>query len=288
MTRELASLAGIDRDSPAFRLYEKAKRLGVWDPAAIDFTTDREHWASLADDERDLLLRSCTLFLAGEESVVLDLLPLMDVIGKEGRLEEELFLTAFLWEEGKHTEFFRRFLDDVAGAHGDLTRFCRERYRELFHDELPRAMSALHEDPSPHAQARALVTYTLIVEGVLAETGYHAFFTALESRSLLPGLREGLALVKRDESRHIAYGVYVLTRLIRDDPAVWDTVEARLEELGPLALDVANETFAGYRPIPFDLPILVPYAAQQLEKRRARIASVRTGVGPIELELDED
>ena len=105
---------------------------------------------------------------------MLDLLPLMGVIAQEGRLEEELYLTSFLWEEGKHTEFFRRFLDDVADEHGDLTRFYREGYLELFGRELPNAMSALQADPSPAAQAKAVVTYTLIVEGVLAETGYHA------------------------------------------------------------------------------------------------------------------
>ncbi len=286
MARELVSLTGLDRDSPAFRLYQKAKRLGTWDPAEIDFSTDREQWPALTAAEQDLLLRSCTLFLAGEESVVLDLLPLMGVIAQEGRLEEELYLTSFLWEEGKHTEFFRRFLDDVAGEHGDLTRFYRDGYRQLFAEELPTAMSALHTDPSPAAQAKAVVTYTLIVEGVLAETGYHAFFTALEARGLLPGLRKGLGLVKRDESRHIAYGIYVLSRLIREDPSIWDVVEARLNELGPLALEVANETFAGYRPIPFDLPILVPYAAQQLQKRRARIESVRLGASPGELDIE--
>ena len=78
----------------------------------------------------------------------------------------------------------------------------------------------------------------------------------------------------------------MLSRLIREDPAIWDVVEARLDELEPLALEVANETFAGYRPIPFDLPILVPYAAQELQKRRARIESVRLGLSPGELEIE--
>jgi ribonucleoside-diphosphate reductase beta chain len=31
------------------------------------------------------------------------------VIAQEGRLEEEMFLTSFLWEEAKHVEFFSRF-----------------------------------------------------------------------------------------------------------------------------------------------------------------------------------
>src|SRR4051812_49146441 len=119
MARELRSLRGLDRDSPPLRLYQKAKRLGIWDPAAIALDVDREQWQRLDDPERDLLLRVTSLFQAGEESVVRDLVPLLLVMADEGRLEDELFLTAFLWEEGKHTDFFRRFLDEVAGA-GDV------------------------------------------------------------------------------------------------------------------------------------------------------------------------
>lgn len=35
------------------------------------------------------------MFQAGEESVTLDLLPLIQVIAGEGRIEEEMFLTSF-------------------------------------------------------------------------------------------------------------------------------------------------------------------------------------------------
>src|ERR671935_546130 len=100
MLGEFTGLGGLDRDS--YRLYEKAKRLGTWNPSDVDLTRDRVEWARLTDAERDLLLRVTALFQAGEESVVLDLLPLLLVAACEGRLEDELFLTAFLWEEGKH------------------------------------------------------------------------------------------------------------------------------------------------------------------------------------------
>ena len=56
------------------------------------------------------MLRLTSMFQAGEEAVVLDLLPLVAVVAAEGRLEEELYLTSFLWEEAKHVETFRRFL----------------------------------------------------------------------------------------------------------------------------------------------------------------------------------
>lgn len=287
MTRAYASLAGIDRESPGFRLYAKSKALGAWDPAAIDLSRDAAEWAELTDGERDLLLRVTALFQAGEESVVVDLVPLLLVVGREGRIEEELFLVAWLWEEAKHTELFRRFLDEVAGSPASLDRFHTPSYAKIFGEELPQSMAALLDDPSPEAQARAVVTYTMIVEGVLAETGYHGYFTALERDGRLPGLREGLALTKRDESRHIAYGVHLLSRLVRDDPALWDVVEARMQELFPLALGIVEESFAPYDPVPFGLvpEELYAYAAEQFQKRYARIERARRG-GPLDLDPD--
>ena len=80
-------------------------------------------------------------------------------------------------------------------------------------------MNRLRDDHSADAQIRAAATYNMIVEGVLAETGYRSYFLALERNELMPGLREGLAYVKRDESRHIAYGVHPLSRLVDGDPA---------------------------------------------------------------------
>jgi len=41
---------GLRRDEPAMRLYEKAKRLGVWNPAAIDLGRDARDWDDLEDD----------------------------------------------------------------------------------------------------------------------------------------------------------------------------------------------------------------------------------------------
>ena len=269
----------MDDDSLPMRLYEKAKRLGTWDPCEIDFARDRADFADRLNGlQRESILRNASLFLAGEESVTADLLPLMLAIAREGRLEEELFLTTFLWEEGKHVQFFRRFLDEVAGAPTGLERFHTPSYKALFAQELPAAMNALLVDSSPSAQARAAVTYNMIVEGVLAETGYHAFFEALEAEALMPGLREGLRLVKRDESRHIAYGVFLLARLVQADPSLWEAIEARMSELLPLALGIVREGYSEYVEPPFGISeeTLTAYATGQFAKRYARIERART------------
>ena len=269
------SARGLDRESPPMRLYQKAKRLGIWDPAELDLTRDAADWDALSDLERKSMLQITALFQAGEEGVTLDLLPLIMVIAAEGRLEEELFLTTFLWEEGKHVEFFRRVLDEVCRVDEDLHRFHTPSYRTLFYEELPAALGRLRDEPSPEAQVRASVTYNMIVEGVLAETGYHSYFLSLERRGLFPGLRAGLAHVKRDEARHIAYGVYLLSRLVAADEALWPVAQSRMEELLPLALAFIDETFADYpdRVTPFGVPLeeIVEFATSQFQKRLARI-----------------
>jgi ribonucleoside-diphosphate reductase beta chain len=267
------------RDCFPLRLYQKAKRLGAWDPAAVDFTQDRRDWEALDELQRDTILSLTSLFVAGEEAVTLDLLPLVLAIAREGRIEEELYLTTFLYEEAKHTELFARFLAEVAGSPDDLERFHVPSYRAIFYEQLPAAMEALLTDSSPEALARASVTYNMIVEGVLAETGYHSYHESLAANDLMPGLCSALVDVKRDESRHIAYGVYLLSRLVAEEPAVWETIETRMQELFPFALGVVGETFAMYENgvTPFGLreETFMEFAQSQFGKRYDRIARSR-------------
>jgi ribonucleoside-diphosphate reductase beta chain len=269
---------GLRRDLPPMRLFEKAKRLGVWNPSDIDFARDAADWQRLAPLEQDVLLRLTALFQAGEEAVTVDILPLIWTIAGEGRIEEELFLTTFLFEEAKHTDFFRRFLDDVAGVSQDLSHYHGDSYRALVYAALPEAMQRLLHDQSPAAQVRASVTYNMIVEGVLAETGYHAYLTALERNGLMPGQCRGVRLLKQDESRHIAYGIYLISRLVAADDALWDVAEATLNELLPHALGVVAETFAAYEVMPFGLELeeFTDFALGQFNARLARIERART------------
>src|SRR5699024_9739348 len=122
MRKEMVTTSGrgIRTDSLPYRLFRKAKVLGVWDPEAIDFSRDLQDWNSLTEGQRQQTLRLITLFQGGEEAVTLDLLPLMMTIAEEGRIEEEMFLTTFLFEEAKHTEFFRLVLN-VLGQTQDLS-----------------------------------------------------------------------------------------------------------------------------------------------------------------------
>jgi ribonucleoside-diphosphate reductase beta chain len=203
----------------------------------------------------------------------------MMVIAAEGRLEEEMYLTSFLWEEAKHVEAFRRFLDEVAGERGDLARYHGPSWLRIFADELPRSMERLRFDASPAAQAEASVTYNMIVEGVLAETGYHAYDALLQRNGIMPGMQRIVANLRRDESRHIAYGVYLLSRLLAEHgDAAWNAIESRLNELLEPALGVVGEVFAAYgEQVPFGLEMeeFTTFALSQFGKRVARLEKAR-------------
>src|SRR6266581_3808024 len=253
------------------RLFQKAKKLGTWDPQALDFSRDRADWLSFDDQERDFLLRTLSLFQAGEEGVTSDLLPLIMAVADERRLEEEIFLTSFLWEEAKHVEFFRRWLDEVALAREDLERYLTPSYRQLFLVELPSSLNALKTDRSVEAQLRAAVTYNMIIEGVLAETGYHGFRLSLEANGKMPGLLEGIRLVSRDESRHIRYGVFLLDRLINESPVGWDVMNMHMNELLPPTMGVISEFWEGYdeenAPFGQRMETYLDFASTQFDKR---------------------
>jgi ribonucleoside-diphosphate reductase beta chain len=276
-TTFVTTTRGLQRQSPPMRLYEKAKRLGVWNPSDIDFSQDIEDFQRLTVEEQDLILRLTAMFQAGEEAVTLDLLPLIMTIAKEGRLEEEMYLTTFLWEEAKHTDFFGRFLTEVAQVDGDLSHYHTDNYHTLFYEALPQAMKALEHDSSPAAQVRAAVTYNMIVEGVLAETGYHAYLKTLQANNIMPGQIKGVWLLKQDESRHIAYAIFLLSRLLAVDAGLWEVVDETMNELLLPALGIIGDAFDSYDPMPFGLveDDFVDYATSQFQKRIERLEKAR-------------
>jgi ribonucleoside-diphosphate reductase beta chain len=234
------STRGIDFDSIPMRLFQKSKAL-AWDPQAIDFTQDRVEWSEMVELQQISVLTTTASFVGGEEAVTLDLLPLVMHVAEKGMLEEEIYLTSFLNEEAKHTEFFRRWLDEVTGNRQDLLQLIGPNWKRMFLEELPSAMNALRTDSSPRALARALTTYNIVVEGVLAETGYHYYRQVLDMQQILGGMLKGIELIARDESRHLRFGIYMLQRLIADDEANWTIIRDRIEELRPYAMGVNED-----------------------------------------------
>jgi ribonucleoside-diphosphate reductase beta chain len=265
------SSRGLQEDSLPFKLFQKAKRFGVWNPTDFDFTQDVQDWKTFTSEQKKQILRLISQFQGGEEAVTRDLLPLMMVIAKEGRLEEEMFLTTFLFEEAKHTEFFRLVLNAL-GEKGDLSHYHTETYNTIFNDVLPTAMERLEHDHSPEALAEASTVYNMFVEGVLAETGYFSFYQSLEKTGTMPGLLKGVGYLKKDESRHIAYGTFLLQRLISEHPHIFEIVSNKMEQLTPLAIQLNQEGMDNALAFDSDYEATMNFTMKQLSVRMEILA----------------
>jgi ribonucleoside-diphosphate reductase beta chain len=281
MTRtRLGSLGagGLNWDSLPLKLFAGGNAK-FWDPADIDFSRERADWESLTEDERDAATRLCAQFIAGEEAVTQDIQPFMAAMRAEGRLGDEMYLTQFAFEEAKHTQVFRMWLDAV-GITDDLHGYIDElpAYRKMFYEELPKSLGALASDPSPAAQVRASATYNHVIEGMMALTGYFAWHKICVDRGILPGMQQLVQKISDDERRHMAWGTFTCRRHVAADDANWTVFETRMSELIPLALANTEEVFALYSDqIPFDFSKdeFLQYATDKGTRRLGTINSAR-------------
>ncbi len=278
---------GLNWDSLPLKLFAGGNAK-FWNPADIDFSRDRADWEKLNEDERDFATRLCAQFIAGEEAVTEDIQPFMSAMREEGRLGDEMYLTQFAFEEAKHTQVFRLWLDAV-GMTEDLQGYLEPlpAYRTMFYDELPDCLNALSSDPSPAAQIRASVTYNHVVEGMLALTGYYAWHKICVTRGILPGMQELVRRIGDDERRHMAWGTFTCRRHVAADDTNWTVFENRMNELMPIALDATVQGFALFEVMPFDLvqDEFMQYAADKGMRRFGTISSARgRPLGEIDLD----
>ncbi|MDH3008159.1 MULTISPECIES: R2-like ligand-binding oxidase [Gordonia] len=268
---------GLNWDSFPLRLFIKGNAR-FWDPTAIDFSRDAQDWVELNDEQRRSATYLVSQFIAGEEAVTEDIQPFMKAMSTEGRFGDEMYLTQFCFEEAKHTQVFRMWMDSV-GLREDLQAFVAENpfYRRLFYEELPESLHALEHDASPRNQIRASVTYNHVIEGSLALTGYHAWQKVCTRYDIFPGMQKLIRFISDDERRHMAWGTFTCRRHVAADDSLWATVGERMDELLPLALgmiDWVNQQF-DEQPFGLDNNEFLTYAADRAQRRLSAIESAR-------------
>lgn len=268
---------GFNWDSFPLRLFVKGNGK-FWNPADIDFSQDGADWAGLTDEQRRSATYLCAQFIAGEEAVTEDIQPFLRAMAAEGRLGDEMYLTQFAFEEAKHCEVFRRWMDAV-GLTDDLHPFVAENphYRKLFYEELPESLAILQTDPSPINQVRASVTYNHVIEGSLALTGYYAWQKVCTERNILPGMQKLVQRIADDERRHMAWGTFTCRRHVAADDSLWDVVQQRMGELLPHALGMIQWVNGQFDEFPFgiDPQEFLQYATDRAQRRLGAIESAR-------------
>jgi ribonucleoside-diphosphate reductase beta chain len=243
-------------DLSSFPLYLfQASQERAWTAAEIDYSREGEHWASLNDDEQTLLGRLIAGFRLGERGVTHELAPLLAVVRDEKRLDEELYITAQIFEEARHVEFFERWLQAALPGVWGVDLPYPELRGDLFGAHLPEVMRSLNDDRSLRNQLRAVMMYHFYIEGIGAESAYPLFFSVFEKTGLFPALAEGIRLIRRDEARHIAFGTYYLQRLLEENSELKEAFEEECSVIETYLDSSGRDPFEPFegRNVPFGL-----------------------------------
>jgi ribonucleoside-diphosphate reductase beta chain len=241
-TRELV-------EGSIYRKYEKAIR-GVWNAKDLDYAQDAADWGRIDDVKRRGLLGVTVRFLAGEQAVTSELVPMLAAAQALGRYDWTMFLSTFLMEEAKHSEFFMLWHDQVVGvlepdevaAHflqrsATVDPTGRFVVKDLLHEGLPRYGGMLMEAVMGGEQAeieaafvRFAAAYNGFAEGVLTMPSYEIVIDTTLLWDAFPTLREGFRRILADEGRHITFGTAACRILIERQPAYEELVHEVFDE----------------------------------------------------------
>jgi ribonucleoside-diphosphate reductase beta chain len=213
-----------------------------WNPYAIDLERDRAQWQAMGAAQRNLLLFALSSLMVAEERITTKFTGLVAAHGSE---EEATFLATQQVDEARHMQFYARFQDEVVAApdliaaHVDRARnHVGPAFRSIFDEALVEANDQLLANPRDlAAKVRFVTLYHQIIEGTLGLTSFKFVTDYLRDHELLGGFVEGYSLIHRDETRHIAYGVWFLRDAVRTQPELSDVVRQTLRDLLPSIAD---------------------------------------------------
>ncbi len=278
-----------------------------WDPYEIDLTDDLPRVIEMTEEwGEDALIQlkgGLRAFGAGEEAVTEDLVPLAYAMED---IEDEMFLTTQMYEEAKHTDFFDRYWAEVINPaekelgfeESSLTNFqeydedYNEDYFELF-ERNEEAQKRLLTENTPINQAKAFSHYHLVIEGILAQTGYyglHAMYGSddVPEYPILPGLTEGFDNIRSDEGRHVGFGMYKLKELIASGDVGVEDLNDVVNELLPLVRSITTPPDdEEERIIPEDMPgldddALAEYATTKHMQRMEQIVNASEDIPDVD------
>lgn len=223
---------GDDLDALAFVLYQKAIRLGTWQPSAIDLSKDRGDLDRMDEEHRVYLERFAAAFFNAEQNVAKLFGPW--VMAGPTRWIQAFFSTQLL-EEFKHTEFFFRYFGEVLG-HRDFQTTLANPVQDSLAARSRRLLETLDADEVTRTMAlvEGVTHYMCVIEGVQAMTGYGIFHDLYTKRGFVPGLSEGYRYIRQDEGRHVGFGLRMLRHYARRDPRYATRIREVMEEYLPL------------------------------------------------------
>ena len=219
-----------------YRKYEKATRK-FWDPKELDYERDRADWEHMTDAQREGLITITVRIEAGEQAVTDELLPMLAAAHELGRFDWVMFLSTFMQEEARHSEFFNIWHRDVCGV---TTPAEKAAYWPLREHTMTRPVASAPASPSTRASRstarrswppcgrrpgaieegfiRFSTIYNVWIEGVLTMPTYEIVLDTCTAWDVLATLLAGFRGILADEGRHITFGTEACRILIAEHP----------------------------------------------------------------------
>lgn len=281
----------LDGPRPTPISYERLYRLweeNPWSATAIDFSQDKIDWAErLTEQQREAALWNYAMFLVGEEAVARTLTPVCDAASG---YPEKIFLTTQIVDEARHHVFFDRFMREVASQGRDtrstldsVEGYLTWGFKQVF-AELDRVTEQLRKKPNDRPLlTQSIALYHVIIEGVLAIPGQHFIQRYVEKMGILPGFKQGIDNVSRDESRHVAFGIKMLSDLIRSSKECRQAAIEMWDRVMPWSVGVfipPNLDRAYVECFDFSLVEIYAFGMRSFETKLARV-----GVDPTEIRM---
>jgi ribonucleoside-diphosphate reductase beta chain len=248
---------------PRLSTYSQIVAKLQWEPGAIDLAPDAEAWPRLPDERRRRLTTLLAGFRVAEDAVAEHLTPFAD---RAEHVDTMMMWIFFLQrrDEDRHALFFDRVAAEVLRLPGDAPaeRLAAARehvpagFLELFEERLPAMAAELAAGRAGILDGIRL--YHMVLEGAVFSAGQRALLDDLDDGAL-PGVREGVEHVERDERWHVGFGVRCLTEA--QDPSLL---------LGPM-LARATEAAAAWGDA---VPAVTREFAVDLCRRRLSVAGV--------------
>jgi ribonucleoside-diphosphate reductase beta chain len=202
-----------------------------WNPMAIDLTSDARAWPGLPTERRRRLTTLLAGFCVAEEAVSEHFEPFAEVAREATMVSKETLMAWVFFlqrrDERRHAELFDRIAAEVLGLAGATPAERRAAARahvppgvlELFEERLPAMAAELAAGRTALSEGVSL--YHMLLEGVVFDAGQHALLDDLADGAL-PGVREGVERVERDERWHVGFGLRCLIETqpsadVRDD-----------------------------------------------------------------------
>jgi ribonucleoside-diphosphate reductase beta chain len=209
-----------------------------WNPMTIDLARDARAWPELAAERRRRLMTLLAGFCVAEEAVAEQLTPFADA-ARQATLSSQESLMAWVFflqrrDEQRHAQLFDRIAAEVLGLAGSAAAERRAVARahvpaaflELFEVRLPAMAAELAAGHTGLAEGVSL--YHMLLEGVVFDAGQQALLDDLADGAL-PGVREGVERVERDERWHVGFGLRCLVETQASPGVLADLLE-RAEE----------------------------------------------------------